>query len=72
MDQNSELRLELKRDFGDFLDQDFGEETGKGKYVKRLGDLMKHYAQTQRARLEVDLEGLWGLRDGVHRLQAGG
>ena len=57
MDESSELRLELKREFTDFLDQDFGRETGEGKYVRRVGDIVKHYTQAKRVRLEVDLQG---------------
>ena len=57
MDEQSELRLELKRDFTDFLDQDFGRETGVGRYVQKVDDLIKQYPQTKRVRLEVDLQG---------------
>lgn len=57
MDEQSELRLELKRDFTEFLDQDFGRETGSGRYVKRVDDIIKAYPQTNRVRLEVDLQG---------------
>lgn len=57
MDEQSELRLELKRDFTEFLDQDFGRETGVGRYVKKVDDIIKQYAQTKRVRLEVDLQG---------------
>lgn len=57
MDEQSELRLELKRDFTEFLDQDFGRETGAGRYVKKVDDIIKQYAQTKRVRLEVDLQG---------------
>lgn len=61
MDEQSELRLELKRDFTEFLDQDFGRETGVGRYVKKVDDILKQYAQTKRVRLEVDLQGAPGL-----------
>ena len=57
MDEQSELRLELKRDFTDFLDQDFGRETGVGRYVKKVDDIIKQYPITKRVRLEVDLQG---------------
>lgn len=57
MDEQSELRLELKRDFTEFLDQDFGRETGVGRYVKKVDDIIKQYPQTNRVRLEVDLQG---------------
>lgn len=57
MDEQSELRLELKRDFTEFLDQDFGRETGEGRYVRKVDDIVKQYPQTKRVRLEVDLQG---------------
>lgn len=57
MDEQSELRLELKRDFTEFLDQDFGRETGQGRYVQKVDDLLKQYPQTKRVRLPVDLQG---------------
>jgi hypothetical protein len=57
MDEQSELRLELKRDFTEFLDQDFGRETGVGRYVQKVDDIIKQYSQTKRVRLEVDLQG---------------
>lgn len=57
MDADAELRLELRREFGEFLDADYGTETGEGKYVRRIADLMKDYAQTKRARLDIDLQG---------------
>lgn len=57
MDEQSELRLELKRDFTEFLDQDFGRETGEGRYVRKVDDIAKQYPQTKRVRLEVDLQG---------------
>ena len=62
MDEQSELRLELKRDFTEFLDQDFGRETGVGRYVKKVDDIAKQYPQTKRVRLEVDLQGAPGAR----------
>lgn len=60
MDEQSELRLELKRDFTEFLDQDFGRETGVGRYVKKVDDIIKQYPQTKQVRLEVDLQGECG------------
>jgi hypothetical protein len=53
----TEVRLELKREFTEFLDQDFGAETGEGKYVQRIETLVKQYESTKRIRLEVDLQG---------------
>ena len=57
MDADQEQRLELKRDFVEFLDSDFGAQTGRGKYVEAIGDIMKHYPTTKRVRLEVDMQG---------------
>ncbi|PSC70868.1 DNA replication licensing factor MCM3 [Micractinium conductrix] len=67
MDEQSELRLELKRDFTEFLDQDFGRETGSGRYVKRVDDIIKAYPQTNRVRLEVDLQDLSDYNEELHR-----
>ena len=60
MDELSELRQELKRDFRDFLEQDFGIETGQGKYAQQIQDILKDYPTTKRLRLEVDLQGGYG------------
>jgi len=57
MDEQSELRQELKRDFRDFLEQDFGFETGQGKYVQQIDEIIKQYPTTKSVRLEVDLQG---------------
>lgn len=57
MDELSDLRQELKRDFRDFLEQDFGTETGQGKYAQQIQDILKSYVTTKRVRLEVDLQG---------------
>ena len=57
MDELSDLRQELKRDFRDFLEQDFGAETGQGKYINQVHDILKQYQTTKRLRLEVDLQG---------------
>lgn len=67
MDEQSELRLELKRDFTEFLDQDFGRETGVGRYVAKVDDIIKHYTQTKRVRLEVDLQDLSDYNEELHR-----
>lgn len=67
MDDSSELRQELKRDFGDFLEQDFGRETGQGKYAQRIDDIVKHYTTTKRVRLEVDLQDLSDFNEELHR-----
>ncbi len=57
MDEIAELRGEIKRDFRDFLEQDFGVETGEGKYAQQIQGILKHYPSTKRLRLEVDLQG---------------
>lgn len=57
MDEQSELRQELKRDFHDFLEQDFGIETGQGKYAQQIADILKQYPTTKSVRLAVDLQG---------------
>ncbi|EFN53439.1 hypothetical protein CHLNCDRAFT_25737 [Chlorella variabilis] len=67
MDEQSELRLELKRDFTEFLDQDFGRETGQGRYVQKVDDLLKQYPQTKRVRLPVDLQDLSDYNAELHR-----
>ena len=65
MDEQSELRLELKRDFSGLLEEDYGRETGVGRYVKRVDDIIKQYPQTKRVRLEVDLQGAMAARGGT-------
>ena len=57
MDELSEVRRELQRDFKEFLDQDFGAETGAGKYAQQMQDIIKHYSTVKRVRLAVDLQG---------------
>lgn len=57
MDEQSELHQELKRDFGDFLEQDFGIETGQGKYAQQIQELLKQYPTSKTLRLKVDLQG---------------
>ncbi len=57
MDELSDLRLELKRDFTEFLEQDFGIETGQGKYAQQIATILKDFATTKRLRLGVDLQG---------------
>ncbi len=57
MDEQTEMRLELKRDFTEFLDSDFGRQTGQGKYVEAIADIIKQYPTTKRVRLEVDMQG---------------
>jgi DNA replicative helicase MCM subunit Mcm2 (Cdc46/Mcm family) len=64
---NNELRLELRRDFGDFLEQDFGRETGEGKYVRRVDGLIKAFPATRSVRLDVDLQDLADYSEELHR-----
>ena len=53
MDEVAELRQEIKRDFRDFLEHDFGHS----KYAQQIQDILKHYPTTHKLRLEVDLQG---------------
>lgn len=55
MDEQSERRLELKRQFGDFLDQDHGLGTYPDK-IKAL--LTRENISKNRLRLEVDVHDL--------------
>lgn len=57
MNDIGEDRRELHRDFRDFLEQDFGSETGEGKYAQQIQQIIKQYPATKRVRLEVDLQG---------------
>lgn len=57
MDDLTILREELKRDFRNFLEQDFGAETKQGKYINQIQDILKQYPTTKKVRLEVDLQG---------------
>lgn len=55
MDEQSEHRLELKRQFSDFLDQDHG----LGDYPDKIKALLtKENVQRNRLRLEVDVHDL--------------
>ena len=55
MDDQSERRLQLKRDFGDFLDQDHGH----GKYPARIKTALSHANITSgKLRLDVDVHDL--------------
>ena len=65
MDFASEEHLVIRREFGEFLDSDFSRETGVGRYVKRVDDIIKQYPQTKRVRLEVDLQGAMAARGGT-------
>lgn len=55
--EDLELRRQIKEQFTDFLEQDFGAETGHGKYEQQLQDIIKQYPSTKSIRLEVDLQG---------------
>lgn len=52
-----ELHSELKRDFRDFLEHDFGAETQSGKYLDQVRTILKNFPVTKSARLDVDLQG---------------
>lgn len=55
MDEQSERRLELKRQFSDFLDQDHG----LGEYPDKIKALLtRENVQRNRLRLEVDVHDL--------------
>ena len=55
MDDQNERRLQLKRDFGDFLDQDHGH----GKYPARIKTALSHAnITTGKLRLDVDVHDL--------------
>ena len=55
MDEQSEHRLELKRQFSDFLDQDHG----LGEYPDKIKALLtKENVQRNKLRLEVDVHDL--------------
>ena len=51
MDDTNEKRLQLKRDFGDFLDQDHGH----GKYPARIKAALSH-ANINNGKLRVDID----------------
>ena len=57
MNDLGDAHTQLKREFGDFLENDFGLETGQGKYALQLQDIIKQYPTLKRMRLEVDLQG---------------
>ena len=55
MDEQSEHRLELRRNFQDFLDADYGQ----GEYLDRIKTLLtKENVSKNRLRLEVDIHDL--------------
>lgn len=57
MNEQDELRLELKRDFRDFLEHDFGAERHGGKYVDQIRGILKNFHVSKAVRLDVDLQG---------------
>lgn len=64
MDEQAEQRLTLKRDFGDFLDNDHG----YGEYAEKVrGLLTKDNIDNNRLRLEVDLQDLQDFKASLHR-----
>ncbi|KFM25074.1 DNA replication licensing factor MCM3-like protein 3 [Auxenochlorella protothecoides] len=67
LDDSNVARLEAKRDFADFLDSDYGRDTGEGKYVKKIEDMMKKYPTTKTIRLDVDVQDLSEYNPDLHR-----
>lgn len=64
MDEQAEQRLTLKRNFGDFLDNDHG----FGEYADKVrGLLTKENIDNNRLRLEVDLQDLQNYNANMHR-----
>ena len=64
MDEQAEQRLTLKRNFGDFLDNDHG----FGEYADKVrGLLTKENIEKGKLRLEVDLQDLQNFNAGLHR-----
>lgn len=59
MSGQGELHSELKRDFRDFLEHDFGAQTRSGKYVDQVQSILKNFPVTKSARLDVDLQGAY-------------
>jgi len=54
MDDSSEQRLQLKRDFGEFLDLDHG----RGPYLAKIDEMLKKYQDGGPLRLLVDMNDL--------------
>ena len=54
---NSELHSELKRDFREFLDADFGGQTRSGKYQDQVRGILKKFPEAKTVRLDDDLQG---------------
>ena len=64
MDELSEARLTLKRDFGDFLDGDHG----YGQYPEKIKAVVaKENVEANRLRLLVDLQDLQNFSQRLHR-----
>ena len=64
MDEQAEQRLTLKRNFGDFLDNDHG----YGEYADKVSSLLsKDNIEHNRLRLEVDLQDLQNYNANMHR-----
>ncbi|KAK9821947.1 hypothetical protein WJX81_000309 [Elliptochloris bilobata] len=63
MDELSERRLTLKRDFGDFLDEDHG----YGQYPEKIKAVItKENVEASRLRLLVDLQDLQNFNQSLH------
>eukprot|EP00889_Picochlorum_renovo_P006981 jgi/Picre1/34011/NNA_001488.t1 len=66
MNEQDELRLELKRDFRDFLEHDFGAERQGGKYVDQIRGILKNFHVSKAVRLDVDLQDLADFNEDLH------
>ena len=63
MDEQAEQRLTLKRNFGDFLDNDHG----YGEYADKVRALLsKENVDNNRLRLEVDMQDLQSYNASMH------
>lgn len=58
MNEQDHLRLELKRDFREFLEHDFGAERQGGKYLDQVRGILKTFHASKAIRLDVDLQGM--------------
>ena len=63
MDDHSEARLQLRRDFSDFLEQE-----EYGDYVSKVQSLVnEENKESGRLRLQVDLQNLQDFNPDLHR-----
>ena len=63
MDDHSEQRLQLKRDFSEFLDRDHG----RGPYLTKIEELLTKHEQGGNLRLEVDMNDLQAHDPDLHQ-----